>query len=110
MLLAIWLTVLIFSGTGAIWPFLSADPVNVATAERIKPGMSKAEVKAILGPGKQSWIMSPQTADRWEVLDWTGRKGTISVIFRQDGAVNETNFYPGPELTFLDRLRRLLPW
>jgi len=96
-------------------------------AARIQPGMSRAEVEAILDGPKGNYgnkIFSPPSNSFWPRnvtrgcrLDcWWDNEGMIEVWFDPSdhvcdvGFIEYTNVAPLLQQSFLDRLRRLLGW
>jgi hypothetical protein len=55
--------------------------VTEANVRRIKPGMLKGEVEAILG-GPGQWMgMDGKTSWKWDYYDWSGPAGRVRVTF-----------------------------
>lgn len=63
----------------------SSDRVTRANFDRLKPGMSRADVQAILGP--------PQHQYQGGILSWSGghEQRVITVILDDRGLVSELN-------------------
>ena len=84
---------------GALLPALHPPPQKVteANSERIKPGMTRAEVEAILGGPPGDYRTRPtQTVDIWmaEGEAWFGDEGDCIVAFDRGVAVAPAFFYP----------------
>uniref|UniRef100_A0A7C2JYW7 Outer membrane protein assembly factor BamE n=1 Tax=Schlesneria paludicola TaxID=360056 RepID=A0A7C2JYW7_9PLAN len=62
-----------------------ADPVTRANFDRLKPGMTRAEVEAVLGP--------PHQVYQGSILSWSGghEQRVITVILDDRGLVSEYN-------------------
>jgi hypothetical protein len=83
-------------------------PVNRVAFERIEKGMTRAEVRAILGgpagdfttrPTSKAWayddLTSPQFKDErddWATEIWAGDQGYVMVIFEPGGGVYDAQF------------------
>jgi hypothetical protein len=96
---------------------LRPEPSRVTQAnyERIKPGMSKAEVYAILGPPVD--LMTDRTIDLLTINpdptisteSWKTDAFIVVVHFRASDTVwHKDSFVPWTNGTFLDKLRRTL--
>ena len=92
---------------GSVLVLLPRDPITQANCDRIKQGMSEAEVAAILGREKdETW--------GWGQLHlwWKGARGTIRVDVAQvrnmpepSYAVVSAGFTPSPPQTVLEKIR-----
>ena len=92
---------------GSVLVLLPRDPITQANCDRIRQGMSEAEVAAILGREKdETW--------GWGQLHlwWKGARGTIRVDVAQVGNVPEpcyavlsASFTPSPPQTILEKIR-----
>jgi hypothetical protein len=94
---------------GGVLFFLPRDPISQANCDRIKEGMSEAEVVAILGREKDEvW--------GWAQLhhSWIGARGTIMVDFFAATPstifVRRASFRPSPPQTTLEKIRGWLGW
>ncbi len=87
--------------------------VTEGNVRRIKPGMTVAQVEAILGePGTSVTRLG---RDRFQppLLIWDGHEGTIFIIRDLAGLVECARWYPHvptPAPNPLDRLRKGLGW
>jgi hypothetical protein len=88
---------------GTVLFLLPRDPITQANCDRIKRGMSEAEVVAILGREKD---------DAWgwgqHHLFWKGARGTILVDVVIPGPlclVQSASFTPTPPQTMLEKIR-----
>jgi hypothetical protein len=96
-------------------------PVNRAAADKIKPGMTQAEVEKALGgpPGDYRTKPGLPGVDGWSGLPfgrletWSGDSGDVLVCFGEDGLVQRAVFLevsrqePSPAATAKWRLKRL---
>jgi hypothetical protein len=92
---------------GSVLVLLPRDPITQANCDRIRQGMSEAEVAAILGREKdETW--------GWGQLHlwWKGARGTIRVDVAQVGNMPEPSyavlsawFTPSPPQTVLEKIR-----
>jgi hypothetical protein len=118
------LAVSLLVGAGAIIAFRPLPPpIDRASFDRIKVGMPKREVEAILGgpPGNyttKTVISSPRRgvlSEPGNKQSWLGNEGMVLVRFDDRGAVTWKRFVDVAvfEETFLERLtwmlERLLP-
>jgi hypothetical protein len=108
------------AGLVAVATFLSwpaADPVTWENYERIKPGMSLADVEAIFGPhlttvpsrdldpdeydfGERQWeVLAPELRGQEEVDTklWWGGTGELEVLFARERVMTKT-WYPRSKL------------
>jgi hypothetical protein len=84
-------------------------PVTEAASERIKPGMTRAEVEAILGgpPGEYRTRIYPEPDEYlpssgwvsdgfrgWKAGEWQGDEGKVSIYFDSSDSVFTTRFNP----------------
>jgi hypothetical protein len=98
----------------ATWPVPQRDPVNRANIKRIRAGMTRAEVEAVLGvpPGDYTTIFDlPRSCISGRRLDgwWISNSGELFVDFSPDGLVEKTDFRPFGR-SLLDRFRAWLGW
>jgi hypothetical protein len=89
----------------ALWP----DPITRASAQRIVPGMSLAEVKAILGePNGPPPKARTVHGRHWIAFDTTFRFRVITVVFdANDKVTHPAQFFGRDRPTMLDPLRPL---
>jgi len=106
-----WVCLLVFPlvlGGAAFW-LSDRDPITQANCDRIKEGMSVAEVVAILGREKdEAWGFGQMHF--W----WKGARGTIQVdvalIPETPYVVQSASFTPSPPQTMLEKIRDWLGW
>jgi hypothetical protein len=91
------------------------SPVNEAAAARVQPGLTEAEVEAVLGGPAGDYRVGSR-AVTFEVglapppghvlKTWRGDDGLVLIQFGPDGRVAAVSFVPTPPLSnsFLDRL------
>ena len=99
----------------ALYSWLSLPP---SPAARIRPGMTQEEVGEALNqePGPypiRVGVKVQEEEGRQEGLNerWYFPNGYVEVQYDSAGRVRGAEFEPDePPTTFLDRLRRLLPW
>jgi hypothetical protein len=95
---------------GTVLFLLPRDPITRANCDRIKQGMSVAEVVAILGREKdEAWGYGQMHF--W----WKGARGTIQVdvalnIPEAPYVVQSASFTPSPPQTMLEKIRDWLGW
>jgi len=105
-----WVCLLVFPlvlGGAAFW-LSDRDPITQANCDRIKEGMSVAEVVAILGrESDEAW--------GWGQLHhwWKGARGTIQVdvvgnMRELRYVVQSASFTPSPPQTMLEKIRSWL--
>ena len=98
------------------WRAVRPHPVNRANSERIREGMTCAEVEAILRgpPGDYTTsdcVPFPRFFDVQKVNVWISNEGRVWVRFDKDGRVAWSNFRPAEvEPTPLQRLSARLGW
>jgi hypothetical protein len=89
------LAVAVASGLVVLWPSSRTTQDN---SDRIKIGMTRAEVQAILGPPgdyrtnappPRGWPSGSGLRSTWEADD-----GTIQVVFNSDDCVASCSFFP----------------
>lgn len=107
----LWLTtiigVVLIIGAGTIWLLVPPDPITVANCDRIKAGMSAAQIEDILGR-KPDEILVVGGIELERI--WIGRTGSIDVAFDVKGfVVSRMPFLSIGGDSFLDRLRSWLP-
>jgi hypothetical protein len=104
---------------------LPPEPEVTAEAiERVQQGMMQDEVEHILGPPSNAmeidmedrfpdlWAEFSNLGSLWPPEVWIGDEAIVLIWF-DDGRVVEKRLYPRhhpTRKTFLDRLRRRLPW
>jgi SmpA / OmlA family len=134
IVLLVGLTFLLLGGSLAIRLIIPIHRINEDNIKRIKEGMSESEVEALLGappgdssaggrvvhyadggthpfmrmegPGLKFFKMA-----KLHAVEWVGDVAAVKVWF--DASQRVFKVVPGRvigEYTFLDRLRRLLPW
>jgi hypothetical protein len=90
----------------AAW-FLFRAHIDPATCARVKPGMTRAEVEALLGgpPGNYATKDIPAAGAMWpappEYQIWNGDRGSLEVYFDQggrNGRVVRANFSTSQQL------------
>jgi hypothetical protein len=95
------LLVLVLAGLAAVLSaavLLSPPRVRLVQFDRIKTGMTRSEVEAILGPPVASealrWRTGPGGANIWK-----GAGGDVRVVFSANGEVVSCGWYTGGDLT-----------
>jgi hypothetical protein len=120
------LCVIVFLTTAAVvaitpWFFLSRGPTCTwETFEMLKPGMTEAEVTAILGAppgdysdGPRQYVAFISACDADFIKDsykkyWIGRDGAIGVKWQDDGKLRYADYYPAldPPSSLWERISR----
>jgi hypothetical protein len=108
---------------GFVWLTLPPPGVTRENYERIREGMSQADVEAVLGvpPGAYGRGGIAEIASSnsilvfdpsWRTECWAGDTISIQVSFDTDGRVAWKSYSVilREQETFWERLRRLLPW
>jgi len=79
--------------------------IDQETCDRVRPGMSLAEVEGILGgpPGNYTGLFSKKdvsvpltVAGSTSRQQWTGRRGVVIVFFDEEGRVMTSMYFPSP--------------
>ncbi len=104
------------------WPGVPAGVDFTAVSfHRIRVGMSRAEVEAILGPPRNCRTVAVDDAEGWELvggplgggelkldhlLFWTGNSGEVRIYFSHSDKVAEASFQPQtPSASLWKRVR-----
>ena len=105
---AILIGVMLLGGVVCLLLVVPPDRITERNCNRIKPGMSPAQVEDILGRKPDAVI----TVGGIELQrTWIGRTGSIDVAFDDDGrVVSRMPFMRMREESVWDRLRSWFPW
>jgi hypothetical protein len=93
-----------------------AGPLTRANVKRIRPGMARAKVEAILGgPGRRSFEYKRlEIFDEMHVYRWTGGRGDAEVYFSSSAGpedrVLSASFWPRYTSNRRDPMRSLRAW
>jgi hypothetical protein len=105
--------VLGLAGTLAALFLLRPDAVTQASCDRVREGMTEAEVEAVFGyraDRRQTVVVTldfPDRPARYQ-KNWSGREGVAVVAFSAEGTVVWKSLVQLPEEGWFDRLARLL--
>jgi hypothetical protein len=95
--------ILITAAVGVLFLYLLRDPATWSNFRTIETGMTKEQVRRILGPAKDQCaatdIHQPTGVTAERVMRWFGNEGLIEVGFDQDGAVTWKRFTAGARHT-----------
>jgi hypothetical protein len=96
-------------------PGVPKHNINLASIEKIKAGMTLAEVEEILGvpPGDYTTTPTTSLSDGWMGpgdKEWAGDDGVISVWFDPQGRILAANLAPVSPRTGLTWFERLQMW
>jgi hypothetical protein len=96
-------------------PAVPKHNINLASVEKIKPGMTLAEVEEILGVPPGDYTTGPTTSlcDGWlgpGDREWAGDDGVISVWLDPQGRILAANLEPVSPRTRLTWFERLQMW
>ena len=100
--------VMLLAGGVCPWIVAPSDQITERNCNRIEPGMSAAQVEAILGR-KPDTVLTLGEIELQRT--WIGRTGSIDVAFDDNGlVVSRMPFMRMREESFLDRLRSWFSW
>jgi hypothetical protein len=107
---------LVLAACFVLRPGVPKHNINLASFEKIKKGMTLAEVEAILGVAAGDYATEPTTSHCngwWGPGDkeWVGDEGVISVWFDPQGKIMDKDFSPvslRPGLNWFERLQMWL--
>lgn len=118
----VWVVACLALAVGlGIWFVTRPHPVNETNFNRIRVGMTQAEVEAILGCPPGDYATRPWMADAFEedyqepdrLETWASDWGYIRVRFDKSDRVSAKELrdqFPIPQPGLLDRLRAWLGW
>jgi hypothetical protein len=96
---------------------LSLQPgVTEANVRRIRPGMTRVQVEALLGPPSTPWWLgvwelSPDNEPRrLPFLVWEREEGSVSALFELDGRLRSITPWRPPSTARRGLLARLRAW
>ncbi|HEV3260192.1 MAG TPA: hypothetical protein VG013_25270 [Gemmataceae bacterium] len=105
-ILAFVLACLVVAGAALLPTFGPEANISQASCDRIEPGMTEAEVEAIIGERGKGWIGTKSTKGKvWLDAD----SGILEVSFsRRKGRVVDKDFTPLPRRSLWQRIMRRL--